>query len=94
VLAYPSRLNGPDEAMQKGRKALRARSYAQARGFLFDSVCPGCARTKVLGFDVGWCFLNFVFDSIPSPPPSSAVEPGDVGEDCLRPQAEFRSRPD
>ena len=27
------------------------------------------------------------------PPPSSTAGPGDFGEDCLRPQAEFRSRP-
>ena len=28
-----------------------------------------------------------------APPPSSTAGPGDFGEDCLRPQAEFRSRP-
>jgi hypothetical protein len=74
VLAYPSRLNGPDEAMQKGRKALTARSYAQARDGLFLFGLPGLCPDRGSWFCFG--FLNLVFGILflifpPLAPPSS-----------------------
>ena len=61
------------------------------------------------GFQVLWAEPGIVLGALPAgragrgglvllfcplgPPPSSTAGPGDFGEDCLRPQAEFRSRP-
>jgi hypothetical protein len=59
VLAYISRLNGPDEATQKGREALKARSYAQARDGLFLFGLSGQSPDRSSRFCFG--FLNLVF---------------------------------
>ncbi len=62
MLAYPSRLNGPAEAMQKGIKALRAlraRSYAQARDGL---VWFGLSGRRPDKGSVGWAGFEFDFE--------------------------------